>query len=179
MKIVYYILFFSSLFTSCNIEEHIIIDTKGEVYSFLLKKQEIYHSPGWSIGDSIGITAYVSGSENIYSNYFNKRYNSVGINSFMPATEKDEILQGQTIDFIAYHPYKAEVYSSYAISLGEQSDQKQVDLLYSNNAKNKTKASSAIELTFNHALSKIVINTTPSGSLLMEEIGRASCRERV
>ena len=170
MRRVYYTLIFSLLFISCNIEENIIIDTKGEVYTFLLEQQEIEPSPWWSIGDAIGITAYVSGSEEIYSNYVNKRYNSNGNNSFTPATEGDEILHGHSVDFIAYHPYKADAYTSYAISLNEQSDQKQVDLLYSDNAKNKSKTSGIIELTFDHVLSKILINTTPSGGLKEEDL---------
>ena len=169
MKRVYYILIFSLLFISCNYEEHFFID-EDEVYSFSLKSQVIELSPGWSIGDTIGITAYISDNKEIYSNYINKRYNATGSNSFMPATAEDEIFQGHAVDFIAYYPYKVDAYTSYAISLKEQSDQKKLDLLYSNNAKNKTNMSSTIELAFNHVLSKIIINSTTSGSLEAKDL---------
>ena len=172
MKRLYYIfiILFSFLLISCNKDENdVIVDT----YKFLLVSSETDFPSVWSVNDTIGITAYISGSEEVYSDCINKRHTTNGNGTFVPATPEDKILYplaGQFVDFYAYYPCKAEVFTSYLISLNEQSNQKQIDLLYSNNAKNKTNISENIEFVFNHVLSKIVINTTPSESLVKEDL---------
>ena len=174
MKKTYYILalLFSFLSISCDNEEsYIVLDTNSGICTFF--QEEISLSSDWSIDDAIGITAYISESENVYLNSTNKQYKTTGNGLFVPATKEDEILHplvNHFVDFIAYYPYKADVSTAYPISLSEQSNLKQIDLLYSNNAKNKTYTSGKIKFVFNHVLSKIVINTTPSGSLQMEDL---------
>ena len=176
MKRSYYIsiILFSFLLISCNKDENdIIVETKNRTYNFVLVSSDTDLSSGWLAGDTIGITPYISDSEKIYSNYINKRYTTNDNGTFAPATTEDKIvhpLAGQTVDFFAYYPYKANVFTSYAISLIEQSNQKLIDLLYSNNAKNKTNTSGNIEFVFNHVLSKIIVNTIPSGSLKKEDL---------
>ena len=156
------------LFVSCRNEpDETLISTNNEKYNFLLNTQ-VEPSRYWSTGDIIGITAYVSGGEELYMNRVNRQYKSVGSGFFVPVLEDDKIfcpLAGNSVDFIAYYPYQADATTTCVISLSEQSDHKQLDLLYSNNAKNKTNVSGNIGFTFNRVLSKIVIKTTPSGGL--------------
>ena len=176
MNRTFYIFLLSFLFLSCNNEDsHINLnnDTNGDICSFLFDIGNEDFSSYWSVDDTIGITTYISNSEELYLNGINKRYKSSGDSIFVPATKEDIVyhpLAGNFVDFIAYYPYKADATTTYAISLSEQSDQKQIDLLYSNNAKNKTNVSGDIKFVFNHVLSKIVIKTTPSGGLVKEDL---------
>ena len=175
MAKIYYILL-SFFFISCNNEEcYTIIGTNSETYEFSLKTDKTGLSSYWSTGDTIGITAYMSGSENSYLNSINKQYKLSGNGDFVYASKEDNIyhpLVSDYVDFIAYYPYKADAFTTYTISLKEQANQKQIDLLYSNNAKNKTKSSGNVEFVFNHVLSKIVIKASPSnlGDLVKEDL---------
>ena len=155
---------------SCKNEaDDIFPDINGDKCIFLFDKQKSELSSYWLAEDTIGITAYLPDREELCVNSTNRRYQSNGNGVFVPVTKEDMILRplaGNHVDFIAYYPYKAGVDTTYAISLGEQSNQKQLEVLYSNNAKNITNTSGNVKLTFDHVLSKIVINTTlSSGSL--------------
>jgi hypothetical protein len=167
----YYILttLFILVFVSCrNKEEDFFTDTNSKKCSFLLDTQKAELSSYWSTENIIGITAYMSDSDELYLNNANRQYKSNAGGTFDPVTEGDKIphpIEGNYVDFIAYYPYKADVETTYAIYLSEQSNQKQLDVLYSNNATNITNTSGNVKFTFNHILSKIVINTIPSGSL--------------
>ena len=158
------------LFASCEKEaDDIAPDANDMKCMFLLDAQESEPFSYWSAEDIIGITAYVSGGEELYLNNINKRYKSTISGTFVPMTEEDKILSplaSHSVDFIAYHPYKAGVDTAYAISLSEQSNPKQLEVLYSNNAKSRTYTSGNISLIFSHVLSKIVINTTLSAGNL-------------
>ena len=182
MKSIYPIiaLFLSFLFTffSCSKEgSNIIANTENGVYTFSFTPAESEISTEWLSGDAIGISAYKSGTNNIYSPNINKQYVASNNSLFFPATNSDEIFQvlaGHSVDFIAYYPYKADIYDNYNISLSNQASQKDIDLLYSNNANNKTKGSNNIEFVFEHALSKIVINTIPGENMTAEELSGMS-----
>ena len=175
-KPYYSLILFSLLFISCDKGGKINIGSDIGRCTFVLALQEPETSFDWHVDDIIGITAYMSGSDVVYSEYINRQYKSNGKGTFLPASKEDEIsyhLESQSLDFIAYYPSKSELLtSSYPIFLSDQSNQKMIDLLYSNNAQNKTNTSGNIAFVFNHALSKIVINTTvsPSGSLVTEDL---------
>ena len=176
MRRAYYTLIslFSFLFFSCNYEgDDVLLDANGKVYTFLLDATEMGGSHDWFADDTIGITAYVSNSTEIYSDGVNKRYRSANKGAFVPIAEEDEILHpfaSASVDFIAYYPYRAGISTAYEISLEEQSNRRQIDLLYSNNARNKTNVSGNIGLVFNHVLSKIVIEVTPFDGLAKEDL---------
>ena len=164
---------------SCKNEtDDVFIDANGNKCIFLFDEQKSELSSYWSAKDTIGITAYVPDGEGLDVNSTNRRYKSNGNGTFVPATKEDMILRplaGNYVDFIAYYPYKAGVDTTYVISLGEQSNQKQLEVLYSNNAKNITNTSGNIKFTFGHVLSKIVINTTlSSGSLENKDLHNMS-----
>ena len=162
------------LFVSCRNEtDDIIVDTNDGMYMFILDATKTGYPTDWFADDTIGVTAYISNSTEIYLNGINKRYKSIDKSSFVPVAEEDKILHplaGPSIDFIACYPYQTGASTTYNISLSEQSNQRQIDLLYSNNAKNKTNVSGNIGLVFNHILSKIIIKVIPFGSLTKEDL---------
>ena len=157
---------FTLLFVSCRNEaDDTFAYTNNGKCIFLLANQNSELPSYWSTEDTIGITAYVSGGTELYLNSTNKRYKATDNGLFVPVTEEDVILlplTGNHVDFIAYYPYRADCNTIYAISLSEQSNQKQLDILYCNKAKNITNTSGNVKFNFDHVLSKIVINTTHS-----------------
>jgi len=175
-KSYYSLILLSILSISCSEDGKINIGSDIEKYTFVLAPQEPETSFSRHIDDTIGITVYIAGSHVVYSGYINRQYKSNGNGTFVPASEEDEILHplgDQSLDFIAYYPSKRDLLTSYyPISLSDQSNKRATDLLYSNNAKNKTNTSGNIAFVFNHALSKIVINTTisTSGNLVTEDL---------
>ena len=176
MKKTYYIvaLLFPFFVISCNNEDNYIIpDTNNEVLGFSLRVEGANASSYWTADDAIGITAYMSGSEELYLSTLNKQYKSAGNAIFIPASKEDVIyrpLANDVVDFIAYYPYQADAFTTYTIALSEQSDQKRIDLLYSDNSKGKTNTPGNIEFVFDHALSKIIIKIKPSDGLVEEDL---------
>ena len=174
MKKIYIILLYLLLFGSCsNDEPYIIIDPDEISYGFFSGGEAANTQPGWSTNDAIGISVYISGSNTIYSGYKNKQYQVNGDGFFIPATDNDKIfrsLSGAILDFVAYCPYKANTSDGYIIDLSDQSSQKSIDVLYSNNAKNQTNTSGNTELVFNHALSKIIVYAKPGVDITTEEL---------
>jgi hypothetical protein len=156
-------------FVSCkNDADDIYTDKNNGEYIIMLDEKRNDFLFYWSTEDIIGITAFVSGRTELYMNSTNRRYKSTNNETFVPESNEDIIprpLAGSFVDFIAYHPYRANIDTTYTISLDEQSNQKQLEVLYSNNAKNITSTGN-VKLLFSHVLSKIVINTTYSSGNL-------------
>ena len=135
-------------------------------------------SADWSTGDVIGISAYKSGTGEVYENYEHKRYQTSGNNLFSPLTEADKIiypLNGDSVDFIAYYPYKPGITNDiYEIDLSFQTSLKAFDFLYSSNAIDKSRNSAGVNLEFNHQLSKIVIDAIPGEGLTEQSLNEMS-----
>ena len=159
---------------SCNKEDSDNVVTVGNgVYTFSLNQVEPDFLYTWSADDAIGIFAYKSGTDEIFSGYSNKQYKVNNNNFFVPATNEDIILRpfmGEVVDFVAYYPYRADVTDKYLIDVRNQSDQKNIDFLYSNNASKTTNASAEAKLIFDHLLSKIVIHSTPGEGYTSKEL---------
>ena len=155
---------FSLTLPSCNMEGvDTVMNGDDGIYTFSFNPVESEYSQGWVVSDAIGIFAYKSGTNDIHLDHSNKRYIANEDNVFVPATSEDEmprLTMGSTVDFTAYYPYKADITDRYIIDLRDQSSQKDVDFLFSNNASNTNNASRYVRLTFDHALSKIIINST-------------------
>ena len=128
----------------------------------------------WLAGDNIGISAYLSGTNEPYSNAENKCYQTSGNGLFAPKTEKDRIgypIGGNAVDFSAYYPYNPAVVNGiYEVDLRDQSSLRNTDLLYSNNAKAKNKYSEGIDLVFERPLSKLVIHAIPGEGMQEKDL---------
>lgn len=86
---------------------------------------------------------------------------------FIPKTEGDKILlpeDGTNVDFVAYHPYRADVeQKKIKLNVSNQSDQKALDLIYANNLKgvNSMTPTSQFKLSFRHQMSFVQFVFTP------------------
>jgi len=77
--------------------------------------------------------------------------------------------------FVAYYPYKENISNySYPIDVTSQSDHPAIDLMYSDNATNKTKAAPQVALTFTHRLVNLVVTLTAGDGLTAADLKDAT-----
>ena len=123
----------------------------------------------WSVGDIIGLSAYRTGSQELYAGLGHKSYHTTDGLTFHPIDSKENIFypgNGTGIDLVAFYPYKTLAHEhQYEIDLRNQAIQKNIDFLYSNNAKNQHKSVGNSHLIFQHALSKFVVEALPGTGL--------------
>jgi hypothetical protein len=119
----------------------------------------------WARGDGIGVFTLSAGTNNVVDT--NKAYVTIaGDGKFTHASENDAIYYpvdpGERIDFIAYYPYKSgQTFGNNHINIVNQAVQEDIDFLYSNNATDVGKSSTAVPLSFSHVLSKMVMTVKP------------------
>lgn len=118
----------------------------------------------WDSNDAIGIFAVKNGqslADAVYNNFRNVEYTTSGDGDFLVASGSDAITfpsNGSALDFIAYYPYDANLNGhTVALNLSEQSVPAAIDFLYSNNATAQTQSQSAVDMTFRHMLSKLIV----------------------
>lgn len=126
----------------------------------------------WEGGEQIGIFMIESGQTlsvgSIAEEADNREYTaSAGLVSTLTAVSKADRIyfprNGDQVDFVAYHPFlPSGDIADYSITadVSDQSVALSTDLLYSDNAKGASKSSPHVEMTFRHAMSRIIINTT-------------------
>ena len=133
------------------------------------------HVAGWLVDDVIGISVYRANTNDIYSDNNHKQYVTNGDGVFAPVLGSNGVAypaNGDTVDIVAYYPYQENITDNlYQIDLSEQSQQRAIDFLYSNNIKN---TNTETKLVFSHQLSKIRINATPGNGITKEDIAGLS-----
>lgn len=138
----------------------------------------------WVAGDKVGVFMVKHGqplsSATIAEGADNIEYktdNGTITSGFSPVSSGNTIYypqNGDNVDFIAYYPYKAQLTGyTYPIDVSNQSDPAAIDVLYSNNATSKNKNSGAVELQFNHALSKLSFTLTAGDGLSNSDLANA------
>ena len=116
----------------------------------------------WEEGDAIGVFAMNHGTSlanGVYNDYSNVKYlTSDGNGKFKAATGDGILFNNKVLDFIAYYPHQSDISENkYIIDVSDQSNLGDIDLLYSENATNKSIVSSNVELKFDHMLSMLCI----------------------
>lgn len=177
------ILLCTVIFTSCNANDDIMGDTNQAVRFFAsIGKQAVADAPEtrasgttWSANDPVGIFM-VSNDAGSTEYATNKKHKATaGMNgNFTATTTADKIYYPMNSDnkvaFIAYYYYKegATLTTPLDITIGEQTNAGQplFDLMWTkaNNAgkgyDKKTHETTPVALTFEHKLSKFVMNVT-------------------
>jgi hypothetical protein len=119
----------------------------------------------WTGGDAIGV--FMIGDQTTTEN---KQHTTSGDGNFTPV-EGDEMYypqDGSLVDFVAYYPYSSSTDGTslnIAIPTVQTSENiSQIDLLYAT-AHDKGKFDSYVALPFNHAFTKIVLNTVADSDM--------------
>lgn len=136
----------------------------------LTKEGESNGEEAWEKNDAVGI--FMIENENklsptsIVDEADNKQYWAKIISnkaSFDPATPQDAIYYQKDIkvDFVSYYPYSPTLDNyTYPIDVKDQSNQRKLDLLYSNNAQGIEYSQSPVSLLFEHKLSRLKFSLT-------------------
>jgi endonuclease G len=91
-----------------------------------------------------------------------------------PAEDAYFPVDGSAVDFVAYYPYKKTISGfSYPIDVTSQSDLTAIDLLYSDNVVNLTKAAPQVAFTFSHRLANLVVTLTAGDGLTTADLTNA------
>lgn len=160
-----YFFFLIILLSNCS------SDDKGEVLvnpipvqfsAYTITKDS---TPLWKKKDALGIYMIENGQslsqESIIDDADNKKYLAKVIankGNFEPASKQDIIYypKHQKVDFIGYYPYDIAITDFvYSINVSNQENPREIDLLYSNNAKAIEKSQTPVNMTFEHMLSKL------------------------
>jgi hypothetical protein len=119
------------------------------------------YNNAWEPGDAIGVYTKNAG-ESLATAALdeNVKYVTNGTSNFEPASGGIVFPpDGTAIDFISYYPYQEEIIGFiFPVDVSDQSNQSNIDLLYSGNAVNASTGNPEVRLTFSHCLSKIVLN---------------------
>ncbi|MDR2810204.1 MAG: fimbrillin family protein [Tannerellaceae bacterium] len=129
----------------------------------------------WASGDAIGVFMVEKGMTTIAENAVNRQYTTTGNSTFTTASGQDIYypMDGSAVDFIAYYPYATGKAISDQLSVnvsGAQTaaSQAAIDLLWAkanNNGSGYTKATPNVALSFDHKLSKIVMNVKAAANV--------------
>ncbi|GAB6012881.1 fimbrillin family protein [Viscerimonas tarda] len=136
----------------------------------------------WLADDSIGIYMIAAGGTISSSLAANSEYHAVTGNSstsnFEPANDNATIYYPQSgnVDFVAYYPYSESITNfSYPVNVSLQSNPAAIDLLYSNNVKNKAKSQTEpATLQFTHRLSKLILNVVKGNGMAAADFSSAT-----
>ena len=187
MKNIY--LFFTSviillILSSCSKDSTSEIEVEKEVCDDLKKEVIInayfYNITGegsistraignsWEDGDSIGLFMKKAGSvlsQNTLEE--NVQLRTDGTNRFTYLQEKKVYFpfNKEKVDFISYYPYRSSLDGlNFKIDVSDQSNLSAIDLMYSDNAKNKNSDNNAVDLNFEHQLTKVVFTIDVNNS---------------
>ena len=176
MPYVIRLFLFGCILTSCIKDEvAVAVDTADRAADLFRSSKAAGVVPSyWSVGDEIGISAYNPKIGKAYPGFAHKRYRTADGYTFTPYSDEDCIFypsNGGAVDFVAYFPYRSGITNNmYEIDVTDQMSLKDIDFMYSDNAKGKNKHSMVADLAFNHRLTKIVIEISPGTGLTEEEL---------
>ncbi len=121
----------------------------------------------WDSGDAIGVYMTQTGSTTKYIGEANTHYSttSTSTSADFSVVSPDEQLyypQSGDVDILAYYPYVSGVeVGAYPVNVLTQTPSKSIDLMIAT-AEEVVKSKTAIPLTFDHKLSKVVVTLTPA-----------------
>lgn len=115
----------------------------------------------WEANDAIGVFMKTgNGLNNAIA--ANKKYVTTGNGNFSPATTDQGVFfpaDGSKVDFVAYYPFAQTLNANkISVNVATQTNQSNIDLLYSANAKDLSKSTQNAQLIFDHQLTKIELN---------------------
>ncbi len=122
----------------------------------------------WANGDEVGIYMKAAGTALGAASLTNRHFVTTTRGELTPANAGQAISYPKEgkVDFVAYYPYTTAVSGTkVAVDVSDQSSPTDIDLLYSNNATNKSSSSGTVSLGFAHQLSSLVLNITADATV--------------
>lgn len=127
----------------------------------------------WTAGDAIGIYS-LDGNTVEYANRQYTTEDGGATCKFKPSTSDQTVyfpIDGSMRNIIAYYPYSATVADGvYTVDVSSQSNQEAIDLMTSALVTDRHKDAPAVNLSFAHKLSKIVLSIQPGNGLTTADL---------
>ena len=167
----------AGIMASCDKEQPVANNPEVNFHSSIGSLLKVSGSDGtmWDAGDAIGIFMKSAGeplsSSTIAGNASNKKYATTGgtVVTFVPENGGISFPNSGNVDFIAYYPYQVGLNANldWNVDVADQSSQKDLIVLYSNDATGKNAQNTNVGLGFKHVMSKFVMTV---GSELGESL---------
>lgn len=147
--------------SSCNDDEEGAVMSNVEVrFSSQIQTRVVNNL--WEEGDEIGIFMHYSNGAlsdaTLVDNVSNFKYLASTTGSITPATDLDKMYYpvSSAVSFVAYYPFDNVEDYKVGLDVSNQKRKSEIDFLYSNNQKNVQSTTSALALTFEHKMSKVI-----------------------
>ena len=138
----------------------------------LLDNGKIVKAQGtWADNAQFGIFASKRGQSVDQACHANVPYAMGADGTLNPVGKKITYTYGEKVDFTAYSPYAAGKGTLIPVDVADQANPSAIDLVVSNNARNKTFGDQQVELNFQHQLSRIILNIENNTGLSSEDLG--------
>lgn len=140
-------------------------DSQNVKFSSYIEGQKTVKASGttWTTGDKVGIFMKKAGADLGAATAANKQFVADDRGN-LTAADQDLAYPEGAVDFVAYYPYTASLTDNkVAVDVKNQSKPADIDLLYSNNATNKTASANAVNLGFKHQLATVRLNIKAQG----------------
>lgn len=142
-------------------------DSQNVKFSSYIEGQKTVKASGttWTTGDKVGIFMKKAGADLGAATAANKQFIADDRGNLTAAAADQALVYPEgAVDFVAYYPYTASVTENkVAVDVKNQSKPADIDLLYSNNATNKTASANAVNLGFKHQLATVRLNINAQG----------------
>lgn len=142
-------------------------DSQNVKFSSYIEGQKTVKASGttWTTGDKVGIFMKKAGADLGAATAANKQFVADDRGNLTAAAADQALVYPEgAVDFVAYYPYTASVTENkVAVDVKNQSKPADIDLLYSNNATNKTASANAVNLGFKHQLATVRLNIKTQG----------------
>ena len=116
----------------------------------------------WTAGDCIGVFMKASGTAlegaSLTGNAANVSYTTTTGNGLFEGTSQKLYYpqDGSKVDFVAYYPYTASTTDGVcSVSIADQSDPEDIDLMYADNLQGLDRTSATAALSFSHQLAQV------------------------
>ncbi|MDR2890857.1 MAG: fimbrillin family protein [Alistipes sp.] len=133
----------------------------------------------WETGDKIGIFMIPAGESISLADYENVEAAVSSSGEVTPAEQMNYPEAGE-VDFVAYHPYNAELTNHpdmgliLPVDVSSDGQTLPVEVLYSDNLTGQAATESAVDLNFDYVLTKIVMTVRASAESNLDEAAFAS-----
>ena len=132
----------------------------------------------WEPNDAIGIYMFERNATTVVEEKSNVKYVTQGGSTNTSFVNSGNIIyfpdNGDEVRFMSYYPYTNEITSNiYKVDVSSQTSQKDIDLLYSfkeDGYYSKATPGKTIPLTFEHKLTKIIINVKSGEGIDAEDL---------
>lgn len=168
--LVYFSALVATILSGCSSDDKDLPETK-QVVSFSTTITSRAVNDAWTTGDKVGVYMIPEGGTLATALASNKKYTASSTGELTYDSEDQAIyfpVDGSKVNFVTYYPYTATVSNNQiAVDVTNQTSQEAIDLLYAPTTTGFSNASTKVDLTFTHQLTRMVLNITKASNVTL------------